>query len=152
MQIKEIADLIQIIEESSVEEFELERSGVRIRIVKGARPISKPAAADVRSESAAEETVSAEPATEVPVKDESNLQVFKAPIVGTFYEAPKPDADPFVRIGDMVGKGSVVCIIEAMKIFNQIESDFEGEIVRILVENGQPVEFGEPLFEYRSLS
>jgi acetyl-CoA carboxylase biotin carboxyl carrier protein len=73
--------------------------------------------------------------------------IFEAPIVGTFYLTPKPDAEPFVKIGDPVGKGKVLCIIEAMKIFNQIESDVDGKIVRVLVENGQPVEYGQPLFE-----
>jgi acetyl-CoA carboxylase biotin carboxyl carrier protein len=75
--------------------------------------------------------------------------VFTAPIVGTFYITPKPDAEPFVQVGDKVGKSTVLCIIEAMKIFNQIESDIVGEIEEILVENGQPVEFGEPLFKIR---
>jgi acetyl-CoA carboxylase biotin carboxyl carrier protein len=81
-------------------------------------------------------------------KDES-LHVFTAPIVGTYYITPKPDAEPFVQVGDRVSKSRVLCIIEAMKIFNQIESDVDGEIVAILVENGQPVEYGEPLFHIR---
>jgi acetyl-CoA carboxylase biotin carboxyl carrier protein len=154
MQIKEIADLIQIIEESSVEEFELERSGVKIRIRKGAKPVPSQPVAVESVESSKAETVSVAPEqpSDASKKEESNIAIFKAPIVGTFYEAPKPDAEPFAKVGTLVSKGAVVCIIEAMKIFNQIEADFDGEIVRILVENGQPVEFGEPLFEIRSAS
>ena len=152
MQIKEIADLIQIIEESSVEEFELERSGVKIRIRKGARPVPSQPAAVESVEASKAETVAPEQPSDPSEKEESNIAIFKAPIVGTFYEAPKPDAEPFAKVGTLVSKGTVVCIIEAMKIFNQIEADFDGEIVRILVENGQPVEFGEPLFEIRSAS
>jgi acetyl-CoA carboxylase biotin carboxyl carrier protein len=74
----------------------------------------------------------------------------KSPIVGTYYEAPSPGAEPFVKVGDHVEVGQVLCIIEAMKLMNEIESDVAGEIVRILVQNGQPVEYGEPLFALRS--
>ena len=84
-----------------------------------------------------------------PVQKEEANFFFEAPIVGTFYITPKPDADPFVKVGNQVENGTVLCIIEAMKIFNQIESDVEGEIIKILVENGQPVEYGQPLFEIR---
>ena len=83
-----------------------------------------------------------------PELDES-LHLFKSPIVGTFYLSSKPDAPAFVEIGQQVQEGTVLCIIEAMKIFNQIESDITGEIVRVLAENGQPVEYGETLFEIR---
>jgi acetyl-CoA carboxylase biotin carboxyl carrier protein len=95
--------------------------------------------------------VEVEVAPESPQEEvtEEEFHVFAAPIVGTFYITPKPDAEPFVQVGDKVSQSTVLCIIEAMKIFNQIESDVEGEIVSILVENGQPVEYGEPLFEIR---
>ena len=145
MNIKEIRELIQMIEESSaVEEFEMERAGVRIRIRK------KQSA----SEASSDKTTPAKPApadlTTSPsptVEKVDTHFIFEAPIVGTFYITPKPDAEPFVKIGDPVGKGKVLCIIEAMKIYNQIESDVDGKIVRVLVENGQPVEYGQPLFE-----
>jgi len=145
MNIKEIRELIRMVEESSaIEEFEMERAGVRIRIRKtqsaseassGSTTPAKPAPDDL--------TTSPSPTVE---KADTHF-IFEAPIVGTFYLTPKPDAEPFVKIGDPVGKGKVLCIIEAMKIFNQIESDVDGKIVRVLVENGQPVEYGQPLFE-----
>ena len=148
MQIKEIAELIQIIEKSAIEEFELERSGVRIRVKKGVPQPSGATRTETQVQIAPTEAATqAEPEPE-PAPEEG-LQIFKAPSVGTFYLAPKPDAEAFVKVGDYVSEGTVVCIIEAMKIFNQIECDVKGEIVRILVENGQPVEYGEPLFQIR---
>ena len=79
-------------------------------------------------------------------ESDSSLHVIKSPIVGTFYRAPAPDADAYVQVGDTVSAGSVLCIIEAMKLMNEIESDVEGKIVKILVENGKPVEYNQPLF------
>lgn len=146
MNIKEIRELIQLIEESAVEEFEMERAGVRIRVRK--TPVSSLKDSTKNLQLSSEDA----PKTEVevlevpPGKIQSN-QIFEAPIVGTFYLTPKPDAEPFVEIGDRVSKGTVLCVIEAMKIFNQIESDIDGVIVNILVESGQPVEYGQPLFE-----
>ena len=140
--IKEIRELLQLIEKSAIEEFEMERSGVRIRVRKTAGNTSKP------FQNNATETVIEMP--EAGAKEE--LYIFKAPIVGTVYLNPKPDEGPFVRVGDHVEKGTVLCIIEAMKLFNQIECDLEGTIVQVLVENGQPVEYGEPLFEIRPTS
>jgi acetyl-CoA carboxylase biotin carboxyl carrier protein len=145
---KEIRDLLQLIEQCSIEEFELERSGLRLRVRKApARPaeahLGGPTVISVPVRPAADAV-----ATVKPVEDES-LHVFKAPIVGTFYITPKPDAEPFVRVGDRVRKGTVLCVIEAMKLFNQIECDVDGNVVRVLVENGQAVEYGEPLFEIR---
>ncbi len=151
MRIEEIAELIEIIERSAIEEFELERSGVRIRVRKktdSAAAPAAPAAAGELPEAAAPTHESARP--EAAAEPAASTHVFAAPIVGTFYLTPKPDAEAFVKVGDRVSTGTVLCIIEAMKIFNQIESDVEGEITRILVENGQPVEYGEPLFEIRT--
>ncbi len=148
MQIKEIAELIEIIERSAIEEFELERSGVRIRIRKSASGRVEVSSTPVKEQQEpAPGPESAKPAPATP-EDESVYE-FKAPIVGTFYLTPKPDAPAFVKVGDPVAKGHVLCIIEAMKIFNQIESDVEGTVQRILVENGQPVEYGQPLFAIR---
>ena len=152
MQIEEIEELIRLIERSQIEEFELERAGTRIRLKK---PASAPVAPSPPT-AAREAVEQAEGVSEVEVAPEKGLEaaaeplhVFTAPIVGTFYLTPKPDADPLVEPGSPVQPGQVICIIEAMKIFNQIESDVEGELVRILVENGQPVEYGEALFEIR---
>ena len=151
MDIKEIKELLELIQDSGIEEFEMEKSGVRLRIRNsqpahlsaGSAAIASPAVVAGAPQAAAAQA--AAPAEE----PEEDLYVFKAPIVGTFYLTPKPDAEAFVQVGDYVTKNSVVCIIEAMKIFNQIESDVSGEIVSILVENGQPVEYGEPLFKIR---
>ncbi len=147
--IKEIRELLQLIEKSAIEEFEMERSGVRIRVRKTAGNTSKPLSVVAKPfQNNATETVIEMP--EAGAKEE--LYIFKAPIVGTVYLNPKPDEGPFVRVGDHVEKGTVLCIIEAMKLFNQIECDLEGTIVQVLVENGQPVEYGEPLFEIRPTS
>ena len=157
MQIKEIEELIRLIEGSQIEEFELERAGTRIRIKKPSStssPVTTPPPSAAREAGPA--IGQAEGVREVGAGSEKGveeasepLHVFTAPIVGTFFLTHKPDADPFVEPGSSVEPGQVICIIEAMKIFNQIESDIEGELVRILVENGQPVEYGEALFEIR---
>jgi len=145
MNIKEIRELIELIERSNIGEFEMERSGVRIRISKSLTgPVLTQASIVAESPSTdSSEKIQTE---ETLVKEETN-HIFTAPIVGTFYLTPKPDAEPFVKPGDHVTKSTVLCIIEAMKIFNQIECEVEGDIIRILVENGQPVEYGQPLFE-----
>jgi acetyl-CoA carboxylase biotin carboxyl carrier protein len=128
-----------------VAEFELEREGNRLRVLRASGD-SPPAP----KTPVVEEVPAAEPAPDESVPATENLHVFTAPMVGTYYSSPKPDADNFVQVGSTIRDGDVLCIIEAMKIFNQIESDVEGQIVRILVENGQPIEYGEPLFEIRT--
>ena len=145
MNIKELRELIELIEQSNIEEFEMERSGVRIRISKSLTgPVVTQAPIVAKTPSTdSSERIQIE---ETPEKEETN-HIFTAPIVGTFYLTPKPDAEPFVKPGDHVTESTVLCIIEAMKIFNQIECEVEGDIIRILVENGQPVEYGQPLFE-----
>jgi len=148
MDLKEIQELLHLLDSTTaIEEFEMEEgSGFKIRVKK-----STPASASLpRAEtSILVEQRPSEPARKEPT---DNLYFFKAPIVGTFYSTPKPDAEPFVRVGDPVRKGMVICIIEAMKLFNQIECDVDGTVARVLVESGQPVEFGEPLFEIRPAS
>lgn len=157
MEIEEIEELIRLIERSQIEEFELERKGTRIRLKKPASasaPVATSPPTAVREADSAVEQ--AEGVSEVEAGPEKGveataepLHVFTAPIVGTFFLTPKPDADPLVEPGSPVEPGQVICIIEAMKIFNQIESDVEGKLVSILVKNGQPVEYGEALFEIR---
>ena len=148
MDLKEIRELLELVDQTSaVEEFEMEQADLRIRIRKAATR-AEVTSAVVEQGGGAPERVVASQAQARPAPEES-AHLFKAPIVGTFYITPKPDADPFVRVGDHVHKGMVLCIIEAMKLFNQIESDVDGVVVRILVENGQPVEYGEALFEIR---
>ena len=158
MQNKEIEELIHLIEKSQIEEFELERQGTRIRIrkpISGSSPLTKSNSSmeirDVSSPSTQPEDmeVVTTEIRETPKKTGTSDHIFTAPIVGTFYITPKPDSPPLVEVGNTINLGKVICIIEAMKIFNQIESDVEGELIQIMVENGQPVEFGEPLFQIR---
>jgi acetyl-CoA carboxylase biotin carboxyl carrier protein len=162
MNLKEIKELVDLITEKAITEFELERGGVRLRIkrelpgapaavqtsIQGAGPLLVPdtAAPAVAAAPAAPAAASAPPA---PAPEAEELHLVKSPIVGTFYEAPTPGAPPFVKIGDHVQPGKVLCIIEAMKLMNEIESDAAGEIVQCFVENAQPVEYGESLFAIR---
>ena len=134
----EILQLIRLAQDSQVAELEVQRGDNRVRIrLAGAVPeVSVPVAA------AAIVPVAAAPAA-VP---EASLQMVTSPIVGTFFEAPSPDAPLFAKVGDSITKGKVLCIIESMKLMNEIESDFSGTIVKRLVENGQPVEYGQALF------
>ena len=146
MNIKEIKELINLMNENALTEFELERDGLRIRLKKGAggaieggiieKMVAFPSA-----------TLPQEPsAAEMPKESAVKRFEIKAPIVGTFYRAPSPDAPPFVELGSKVEAGQVVCIIEAMKLMNEIKSEISGKIVDILIENGDPVEFGTVLF------
>jgi acetyl-CoA carboxylase biotin carboxyl carrier protein len=122
-------------------ELEVEAAGTRIRIVRE----HAPAAGSPRLEAAPQVVATLPQPAEAP-ESTAHLLTVEAPMVGTFYRAPKPDAPPFVTEGDAVKEGQVLCIIEAMKLMNEIESKLAGRIVKIVVENGQPVEFGQPLF------
>ena len=157
-QIKELVDLVH---ERRLGVVEIEHAGFRLKIEGpegGAKVVAPPAApapaAAAAPVAASEPPRAAEPA-EAPVEaaeepEGENLHVLKSPIVGTFYAAPSPDSDPYVRRGGRVKKGQVLCIIEAMKLMNEIESDVDGEIVEIHPRNAQPVEFGEALFGIRA--
>jgi acetyl-CoA carboxylase biotin carboxyl carrier protein len=154
----QIKELIQIVSERHLHELEIERSGFRLKI-SGAGAASQPAEsrpspvpyAAPLSGAAPEAPPALEPraAAAVPVVAASDLHLIASPIVGTFYSSPNPTADPFVRAGDRVRKGQVLCIIEAMKLMNEIECDVDGVVVEIHPRNAQPVEFGEPLFGIR---
>ena len=149
----EIKELMEYIEASSFVEFELEREGFKIKLVKrsaltdGATGSASPAAQAVLA--AAVTQVAEAPAPRPAVVESPDVHLVKSPIVGTFYRAGSPTARSFVEVGDRVKKGQVLCIIEAMKLMNEIESDSDGEILEVLVANGQPVEYGEPLFKIR---
>jgi acetyl-CoA carboxylase biotin carboxyl carrier protein len=165
---KEIKELIEFLVEQDIAEFELERGEVKLRIrrtpqASAAEPVvlPSPAAAAAALSAALSATAAGAPsaapsapsAPAVPpaqAAEEAGLHVVKSPIVGTFFEAPSPGAPPFVKIGDHVDAGQPLCIVEAMKLMNEIESDFAGEIVKKLATNGQPVEYGQPLFAIRS--
>jgi len=154
---KELKELIDFLIEKDISEFELERGDVKVRIKRGTNahaPVVSHSAPAVSYPAAAAHSVP--PVVSVPVPAEPSaapdegLHMVKSPIVGTFYESPAPGSVPFVNAGDRVAEGQVLCIIEAMKLMNEIESDAAGEIVRRLVSNGQPVEYGQPLFAIRS--
>ncbi|MFH1679648.1 MAG: acetyl-CoA carboxylase biotin carboxyl carrier protein [Candidatus Eisenbacteria bacterium] len=147
----EIRELIQMIEHSDVEEIEVtewwwfRKIRVSKRAAIGALPSSTPAPrASLPSLEEADKKTEAKPSAEEA--ETGDLIPIKSPMVGTFYAAPAPDADSYVKVGDRVGKGTVVCIVEAMKLMNEIRSEAAGRVVKILVENGQPVEYGQTLF------
>lgn len=158
LKIQEIRELIKLIDGSSIDEFEYEFDGSKIVMKKNAGAtavVAQPAAAPAPSPAPAPASVSAQPlpasdaggekSEAAPAEDEK-LHKIVSPMVGTFYRAPSPDAEPFVKVGSKVDKDTVVCIVEAMKLFNEIEADVKGEIVEVLAENGQLVEYGQPLF------
>ena len=151
MNLKEIKELIEFIARTDVSELEIERSGSRLKIRRGlAEAPVVYAASQPRAAVATPHAAPPAPERAAPLEAaDASLHTVKSPIVGTFYRAPSPDADPFVKPGDAIEKGTVLCIIEAMKLMNEIESEVAGEIVQIFVESGHPVEFGEPLFSVR---
>jgi len=145
----EIKQLMEYIEASSFVEFELEREGFKIKLVKrGAATNGAIGAAALPAPSIVAPAVEA-PVAKPSAVESPEIHLVKSPIVGTFYRAGSPASRPFAEIGDRVKKGQVVCIVEAMKLMNEIESDCDGEILEVLVANGQPVEYGEPLFKIR---
>jgi acetyl-CoA carboxylase biotin carboxyl carrier protein len=158
---KELKELIDLVIDKGITEFELERGDVKVRIKRGgdsaaplpeARYYAVHGAPPVAPELAAVPVVPpAPPAAPATPKEEplENLHIVRSPIVGTFYESPSPGSPPFVKPGDMVSLGQVLCIVEAMKLMNEIESDVAGEIVKKLVTNGQPIEYGQELFAVR---
>ena len=156
-EIEQIEQLIRFMDQHNLEEFEFARGDVRIRLRK---PSAAPVLASVAAQPAtvtsppaptAQGAVAAVvPASAGEAPADEDLHLVKSPIVGTFYGAPSPGADAFVKIGAHVDVGQTLCIVEAMKLMNEIESDAAGEIVRIFAENGQPVEYGQPLFGIRS--
>ena len=148
LSLPEIKELIELISEKQFNEFELERGGFRLRLQKGALKVvteALPAGAP-RSVEAPPAAAPAPSAPTPPPVEEEKLHIITSPIVGTFYRAPSPTSDSFVKLGDPVEVGKTLCIIEAMKLMNEIQSDAMGTVAKIFVENGQPVEYGQPLF------
>jgi len=145
LDLKQIKAIIKLIHETDVEEIELEQDGRRIRIRRRGLPqiASLTGSAGV---SAPLTQVAASLTSAPDTRETTNLITVESPMVGTFYLAPAPGADPYVREGDKVEKGTVLCIIEAMKLMNEIEAEVSGKVHSILEENGQPVEYGQPLF------
>ena len=138
---KEIEELVEILSQENLTEIEVERKDVRIRIRRELPSLSSP------NPVASSDTVkSSEVVVEIPVGESSRFLTVTSPIVGTFYRAPSPDADPYVEEGDLVKRGQVICIVEAMKLMNEIESETDGRVVKILIESGAAVEYGQPLY------
>ncbi len=156
MNIKDLREIVDFLEQRGISEFELDEDGRRIRIVRGqaSTTVGWPAVAPqpvVPSSSAPPPPPPAAPGP-VPAAAEAadaDQIIVKSPIVGTFFRAPDPNATPFVNVGDVVRPGQVLCIIEAMKLMNEIEAEVAGEILKVFPKNGQPVQFGEPLFALR---
>lgn len=158
---KELKELIDFLVEKDITEFELERGDLKVRVKRGSEPIvvpvAAPAAAPVLSAPPAVPVAAAPSATPqaapaaAPAEpaEETGLHIVKSPIVGTYYESPSPGSPPFIKVGDTVSAGQVLCIVEAMKLMNEIESDVAGEVVKILVTNNQPIEYGQSLFAIR---
>jgi len=154
---QELRELVEFLKANEIAEFDMEQADLKVRIKFAGAPAasgidlaqlsrlvaSAPAATQVAAQAAP--LAAASPAAEAGEK----LHEVKSPIVGTFYESPAPGASPFVQIGDQVEMGQVLCIVEAMKLMNEIESDVAGEVVRRIASSGQPVEYGQPLFEIR---
>ncbi len=141
MDIRKIKTLIEMLEESNLNEIEVSQGDESVRISKGKDPLDYIENNQINTSISSQEKVS---------KNEDETRKFvgnqvKAPLVGTFYRKPSPDSDPFVKVGDIVKKGQVLCIIEAMKMMNEIKSEFDGEVSSIVIEDGQPVEFGQTI-------
>ncbi|HEX4439812.1 MAG TPA: acetyl-CoA carboxylase biotin carboxyl carrier protein [Thermoanaerobaculia bacterium] len=152
--LKEIRELIDLVADRGLGGLEIERSGFRLRI-DGVRPAAAeiPVVATLPAASqpvagAAPRPVAA-PAEEPEAAADENVHVITSPIVGTFYRSPSPESDPFAQVGERISKGKILCIIESMKLMNEIESDVEGEVLAVYPRNGQPVEYGEKLFAIR---
>ncbi|TWE06324.1 biotin carboxyl carrier protein [Neobacillus bataviensis] len=164
LKVQEIRELIKLVDQSSIDEFVYEIDGSKIQMKKNSQTtiVSQLASVPQAANAAVQSVPAAQPvptahvqeAAPEPVKAtvnepaavQSNLHKITSPMVGTFYASPTPDADNYVKAGDRVSKDSIVCIVEAMKLFNEIEAEVDGEIVEILVKNGQLVEYGQPLF------
>jgi len=158
----ELKELIELLRENGLAELELERQGFRVRLRReGTSPVVQPetfapVAEPVQAAKAAPVSTPAAPPlhpgarAETAASEDQDLHIIPSPIVGTFYRSASPNADPFVKIGSNVEPETVVCIIEAMKLMNEIQAEASGEVVKVYVENGQPVEYGQPLFGIKS--
>ena len=145
---KRVKDLIKLMSDHGLTEIELVEDKAKIRLKRDFAPVGMPMTAAPMMPMAHQVPImapTANPGTAAPAEDEGVIPI-KSPMVGTFYTAANPDSDPFVKIGTTVGKDTVVCIIEAMKVFNEIRAEVSGVVTKILVQNGQPVEYNQPLF------
>jgi acetyl-CoA carboxylase biotin carboxyl carrier protein len=155
-EIQQIEQLLQFMTEHNLEEFEYSRGDLKIRLKKPSAGVVAPvprmvAAPEIIVPATSTETPTVSPAAsaQAEARATEELHLIKSPIVGTYYESPSPGTEAFVKVGSFVETGKVLCIVEAMKLMNEIESDVTGEVIRVFVENGQPVEYGQPLFGIR---
>lgn len=152
MNLHDIQDLIKFVAKSGVTEVEIEQKDFKITIKSESKKVDAPiyvqATAPVMAapQVAAPATAPATPATPAPASDDSKYITVKSPMIGTFYRSSGPDKDPFVSVGQSINKGDTICIIEAMKLFNEIEAELSGKIVKVLVDDASPVEYDQPLF------
>ena len=151
MDLNLIKKLIKLLETSTITDLEIEENDYRIKIAKKVRTSSSDDQSRfIHHVSSAQDHPQIEARVEKKTDKEDaadkNQHIIRSPIVGTFYRAPAPDADSYIQVGDLVSPGSVLCIVEAMKLMNEIESDVSGKVIKILAENGKPVEFNQPLF------
>ena len=150
--VRKIRRLVELMKEHDLGEIDLREGETRIRLRRGvepvvttgaARPVAPIASAPPAGPAAGESSAAKAP----PQAEEEHIVVIRSPMVGTYYAAPDPDSPPYVKVGDHVGPETTVCIVEAMKVFNEIPAEVSGKIATVLVENGEPVEFGQPLFK-----
>ncbi|KWW11472.1 MULTISPECIES: acetyl-CoA carboxylase biotin carboxyl carrier protein [Peribacillus] len=158
MKVQEIREIIKLVDQSNISEFVYENEGTKIKLKKtetvtAIQPaisldaLQANAAVEVKPAAAPEAVKAVEPAAPAPaVSERENLHKITSPMVGTFYQSPAPDSPAYVKAGDKVTTDSIVCIVEAMKLFNEIEAEVSGEVVEVLVKEGQLVEYGQPLF------
>ena len=154
MDINLIKKLIKIVEQSEITEFSVQEGDLKLKISKNSshipqisfQPVSDYARPISAHQEGSVQTTDIQKVAPAQEQTKLNLHEIKSPIVGTFYRAPAPDADPYIQMGDIVAPGTVLCIVEAMKLMNEIESDISGKVVKILVENATPVEYNQPLF------
>lgn len=145
--VKRIRRLVELMNEHELSEIDLRQADQRIRLRKGGEPLIAMAPQRPAAEAAAAPQATGSQTSAAAAEESQHLAFVKSPMVGTFYAAPSPEAPSFVKVGDHVGPQTVVCVIEAMKVFNEIPAEVSGKVLAALVENGAPVEFGQPLFK-----
>ena len=156
MNLKELKEIIQLMENANIDELEIEREGVRIRVKKTPGITHMPPVSTNIPTHIYQQSI---PLTSIPVQPSGNQELpgtqgldkkgvtqIVSPMVGTFYRAPSPESAPFVEIGQVIEPGQVICVIEAMKLMNEIKSEIKGKVIEVLVDNAEPVEFGQPMF------
>lgn len=164
--IAEIREIIELIDQSSISEFSYEHNGAKMIVKKGnvqnntvanqhgqavvSEEVTQQQPITVSEEKIIMKDIPKQPANTEPVAEDENIVEITSPMVGTFYRKPSPDSDPYVEIGDQIEENTIVCIVEAMKLFNEIEAEVRGEIIDILVEDGELVEYGQPLFKVKT--